>query len=357
MKTYIKLLLYLFIAFTFVFCSDTSGTDEGQEQVSDDDPISQDDDNQNSDIDDFNYLVLNSTTFNGNSILPIYEVGNNSGEIIDSGQIPGVRFNVFNSTVVANNSEVYFYEQNFDPFEGYIHIYDKTEGTSEKTTINLDTELFGNSPGIISMDWDSKRETLIAIVKSNIEFTVGVSKVVEIDPNTLEVVDLNINLGDSFFTTSTTLKDSKLYVSAVEQFSRDRFKDFVEVDILNKTVKSLELQDREGALRNLASNELNNVFFGYSRLFDTGRGNATEPFTLDIESKVYEPLLPEVETSNFNSFIKSYFDIDQNTFVSFSGTDGKDILIKYNIVTKEAKVVELSEFGVIQSGIIVGKVD
>ena len=347
-----KTLLITFISLAFVFCSESSETDEGQEQITDD-SISQDDDGVATDIDDFNYLVINRET----AVQNLYEIGNNSGEIIEVGQIPGTGFNVFFNTVVANESKVYYYEQNFDPFEGYIYVHNKTQGTTEKTTINLDTELFGNSPGIISMDWDPQKETIIAIVKSDVEFASGVSKVVEINPDSLEIIDLEIDLGNSFFTISTTLKNSKLYISGVNQTFTDRFEDFIEVDLSNKTLESLQLQDREGALRHLGSNELNSEFFGYSKLFGTQRGNATEPFILNIESKVYQPLLPELETSNFNTLSKTYFDKDQNTFVSFSGANGKDIIITYHIITKEAKVVELSEFGVIQNAVVVGKVE
>lgn len=353
MKYSLSILLSFFVLSTFVFCSSSSETNN--EQVSDDDSISQDDNNQNPDIDDFNYLVLTPTILNGNGTVFVYEVGNNSGEIFEDGQIPGVDV-VFLNTIISNNSKAFFYGQNLNPFEEYIVVFDKTTRTSERTNINIDTEVFGASPGIISMDWDSQRETIIAIIKSNIEFATGASKVVEIEPNTLEIQDLEIDLGNSFFPGGTTLKGSNLYVSALG-ISLNRLQDFFKVDIINKTVESLELQNLEGALKNLASNQLNNEFFGYSRVFGTQRGNATEPFILDIESKTYEPLLPEVETSNANNFSKSYFDIEQNTFVSFSSDAGKAVMIKYDIVTKEAMVVELSENNVIRNGAIVGKVE
>ncbi|MFD2588804.1 hypothetical protein ACFSQJ_17895 [Croceitalea marina] len=351
MKTLLKIFLFLSVLFSITLCTNSSNSDENQEQIIDDDSASQDGENQNPVSDDFSYVILKRGSSDGNALL--YEIGNNSGKVKDAGNIVGVGFNIIFNAVTSSSSKVFIYEQNFDPFEGYIHSFDKTTGEVIKTTLEIDKEAFGNSPGLVSMDWDSNRGVLIAIINSEIEFPSGFSKVVEINPVSFEITDLDINLGEFFTTISTTIKNSKLYVSVVEEFENSRFKDFVEIDILNKAFTSLDLENREGALIQLASTNSDNLFFGYSLVFGTQRGNATEPFSLNIENSNYENLLPNIETSNFNNGVKSYFANNQNIIASLTGADGKDLLLQYSIEFNNTDLIELSDFGIAQGGAII----
>lgn len=309
-------------------------------------------DNEGNEIENTaNYLVLRNTgTDSGGSL---FLLGNNNGSVKKFGDLPSIGFNIYFNSVTTASSKIYIYEQNFDPLEGYIHVYDKATGTTIKNTISLPSETYGNSAGLISMDWSEEKGKLIAIVKSEANLSVGTSRIVEINPETFQVQNLNIELEQNVLSISTTLKKNKLYISIIDEIDNSRFKDLIEVNLNQGTYKSLDLKGMDGALYQIASNNTDNMIFGYSVLFGTGRANATEPFIVNLDNGEYIKLLPEFEFGTINAGVKTYYDNASGKLFSLTNASGKECILEYSIKSQEVKLIEIQESGVVQGGAII----
>ncbi|GGZ86700.1 hypothetical protein [Algibacter mikhailovii] len=295
-------------------------------------------------VDDSSYLVMR---WDGT----LFEIGNNTATISTYGSIDGISssFSVIYNAVVTTKSSIYIIDREFTAGDSSIIVYNRNTNLSTKTVLDLSNPSFGDFPVLTTLDWDENSESLIGIVASNGGYPESISHVIQIDPLSLKVTNLEINLGQKYII-STTLLNSKLFASSVKP-SNYQFEDLIEIDLKDKTYKSLNF-NLKNTITKLTSNPLNNLIFCYS-LGTTGinpnpdlplLGNSAEPFILNITNGEYKKLLPDTDTGILSRTSKPFYDESSGNNASFMFTRDFSGIMEYNSENSEITFIDGSNW-------------
>lgn len=318
-------------------CSKSSNPPNGNEDSMGPEQVPDPQDGPNATEDDKVYLVLRNDG-------DIFEIGNKSGhatlvdQINKRAEFSSIIFNAIASTP----SKIYICEGENNGPVNYLHMYDPITGLAESQQLDLTNPAFGGSAVLVSLDWDSNSSKLIGIVTNNSGFPFGSSYVVQIDPDTLEVEYLGIELGTPIII-STTLIDSKLYASSVKS-NLEEFDDFLEIDLSAKTMKSLNFQFPHG-ITQLSNNTQNDLLFGYFYANSISElPNSSEPITINSTTGEYMAVSSDTNFASTNFNAKSYFDNLNKIHASLMSTNEIVGILEYDIEVQATRLIELQNW-------------
>lgn len=277
-------------------------------------------------VDSYQYLVLRNDG-------ELYEMGNNTGEISGAGKIPEIEFNVVFNAIATSAEKIYIYEQEMDPFQGFIHIFDRETRTSVVRVINFPQEVFGENATLLGLEWDEENNNLIGIVKEEMEASgMFTSRIARIDPETMEVTSMDIQF-DKAVISAVSLIDSKLLISTLKS-STVGTNEFFEIDLATGMLTELDIPEMAGPPVQFASRAGDSRIFGFLPLQGTNLMGASTPVLYDVETKEFIRLYPNELTSSRNFHIQSFYNPYNKEYVGLMGSG----LFHYNPDSSNSKI-------------------
>lgn len=245
------------------------------------------------------------------------------------------------NAVTSSGEKIYINEHLFDPFQSRIIEYDTETEKSLVHNLELPVEVFGENAGLLSLDWDENNERLIAIVREEIEYQFnGKSRVAEINPETMEVTSLNIEIAFNL-SHSTALIDQKLYVLSSNQTD---FRDaqMLEIDLEAKSLSefsfSSEAANFAGALGSSGST---GYLFGFSPVSSSHMGEAL-PVIIDPSGGESISITDLPRISIRHLVRKSFYNSLSGEFVDLVYSSGEN-LFKLDLSDEVASLVDLGD--------------
>lgn len=277
-------------------------------------------------VDSYNYLVLKNDG-------ELYEMGNNTGDISGAGKIQDIEFNVVFNAIATSAEKIYIYEQEMDPFQGFIHIFDRETRTSVVQEINFSQEIFGDNATLLALEWDEENNNLIGIVKEEMEASgILTSRVARIDPESLEVSSMDIQFEKAVIS-AVSLIDNKLLISTLKS-STVGTNEFFEIDLATGLLTELEIPEMAGPPVQFASRAGDSKVFGFLLLQGTNLMGASTPVLYDVDTREYIRLYPNELTSSRNFFIQSFYNPYNKEYVGLMGKG----LYHFNLDTATSRI-------------------
>lgn len=285
-------------------------------------------------IDTYKYIALRNDG-------QLFEVGNNTGKISPVNKIPGIEFISTFNAVTSSPTKLYIYEHKFPPLQSTIHVYNRTTKATQTKTISFPEEVFGEFPGLVSLEWDETNSVLVALVKEHYESGPhNITRVARIDPDNFEVTSMNIEI-DRAHIISTQLVEDKIYTSTYKPGTGGGSNDFFQIDLATGTLTSLELPNMIWPPIHLSKNNVNNVLFGFLPTEGSSYAGAARPVLINPSTRQVTQLFPNEVIGNKNFNGRSFFNASLGEHVDFITSATYNGLFKYNIDTQKATVTQL----------------
>lgn len=285
-------------------------------------------------VDNFKYLVLRNDG-------QLFEIGDATGKVTRAGKLQNIDFNILFNAIATSPDKIYIYEHEFDPFQGYIHIMDRESRTTEVKKIDIPQE-YGESAGIISLDWDETNQVLVAIIKANLEANIPpTSRVVTIDPGSMEITSLDIELDRNFIATTSLLRN-KLYVSTLRSTSGEN--SFFKIDLVNRSRRDITVDNGGLPPVQFAHRATANELFAFLPVQGSNFMGEFTPVILDLDNNEVDYLLPSERMSTRNYNTKSIYNSEGKEYVSIVASSTYIGLFRYNVSDAETKITHISNF-------------
>ncbi|CAN5160972.1 hypothetical protein BH23BAC2_BH23BAC2_21970 [soil metagenome] len=285
-------------------------------------------------IDTYKYIALRSDG-------QLFEVGNHTGKISPVNKIPGIEFVSNLNTLTFSPTNLYIYEHKFPPLQSTIHVYNRTTKTTQTKTISFPKEVFGEAPGLVSLEWDETNGVLVGLVKEHYESGPNhITRVARIDPVNFEVTSMNIEL-DRAHVISTQLIENKIYTSTYKPGTGGGSNDFFQIDLATGTLTSLELPNMVWPPIHLSKNNTNNLLFGFLPVAGSTFAGEGKPVTINPATRQVTNLFPNEMIGNKNFSGRSFFNPGSGEHVDFITSATYNGLFQYNTNTQEVAVTEL----------------
>lgn len=271
----------------------------------------------------------------------LFEVGNKTGKISPVNKIPGINFNMVFNAVTSSSTDLYIYEHKFPPQQSSLHVYNRTTKTSQTKSINFSPEIFGEAPGLVSLEWDESSSGLIGLVKEHYEEGPHhKTRVARLDPDTFEVSSLDIEI-DRAHIISTQLVGNKIYTSTYKTSTGSGRNDFFHIDLTTGAATSVEINNMVRPPIHLSKSSNNNVLFGFLPTEGTGFAGAARPVLIDLSGGQITELYPDEIIGNKNFNGRSFFNATSGEHVDFITSGTYHGLFQYNTSTNKVTVTEL----------------
>lgn len=285
-------------------------------------------------VDTYKYIALRNDG-------QLFEVGNLTGKVTPVNKIPGIDFNTVFNAVTSSPTHLYIYEHRFPPLESLIHIYNLTSKTSQAKPIRFPADVFGEFPGLLSMEWDEANENLVGLVKEHYEQGPHHnSRVVRIDPVSLEVTSMDIEV-DRAHIISTQLVQNTIYTSTIRTSTGSGTNDFFKIDLSSGAMTTLELPGMVRPPLHLSKNADNHILFSFLPVEGSNFMGAARPVLIDPNNLKVTDLLPNevIGTLNFNG--RSFFNPASGEHVDFITSTTYYGLFQYNTNTQKVTVTHI----------------
>lgn len=162
----------------------------------------------------------------------VFEIGNNTGNIENVGQIDRANNNSILSTsnLVSSGDKIYSIEYVYNPSPtNNLLIFDKLSGTSQIIPLSIPSTITGDERGIIALAWGDNN--LIGVLAENVLVTNSTKHLINIDLQDNSITALGITFNEDALTSMKKI-DSKLYISTWGE-------GFLEVDLATNSVTNL----------------------------------------------------------------------------------------------------------------------
>lgn len=285
----------------------------------------------------------------------LFEVGNLTGKIDLINKIPGIDFNTTFNAITSSPTHLYIYEHKFPPLQSLIHIYNRTTKTSQSKIISFPQDVFGEFPGLLSLEWDKRSENLIGLIKEHYEQGPhDISRLARIDPVTLEITSMNIEV-DLAHIISTQLIENNIYTSTYRTSTGSGNNDFFKIDLRSGALTSLELENMVRPPIHLSKNTRNNILFGFLPVEGSNFMGAARPVLINPDNMQVTDLFPNEVIGNLNFMGRSFFNPDSGEHVDFITSTTYFGLFHYNTSSQKVSVTHLESPNNLSS--LVGIVD
>jgi hypothetical protein len=325
MKLDLSKILILLFFFAFLSC-DTSSTDPN-----------------NNVTDDFNLLVVDD-------LGKVYEIGNNSGHIEQTGlinkQIDGTFLNL--SSIVSSEDKIYALEYFYNPGPtNNLLIFDKQTGTTNMVVLDIPENLIGDENMIFGLT--TYGPNLIAILSENAFETNGTKHLVLINLESYQLEDLGITFSEDRISSIQYLND-KIYISTGNE-------GFLELNLNTNSVNNIQFSNTIINGSKLAVVDNNRLAL---MQFDNTNNilNDFKPIELNLTNQTY------VEKSNNTTF--GYVNpsgttiYKNNEYINLFSSSELEIyygILKCNFETDTIEMVTINSNDLNRNMIIVGTVD
>lgn len=283
----------------------------------------------------------------------LFEIGSESGRVIKTKKVNGVVFNTnFNSLTASTNTRI-FYEQIYDPVQGFLYVLNQEGDLFRRVPIELPEAVFGPVAGIVSLDWYETGQELLGFVKDYIDNDQGSFRLVGVNIETFNVTDYG-EIEDLQGIRSTTLVGTNLYISSISNSYPLGFR-FQVFNVIDKSLTTLPVPDANTPPILLSNNTEDNNLFGFIRRENSNIIQAADPIIYSADFQSYEIVPLDVDIALINVFGKSFYDSKRNQHITLVATLEFYALLKYNIITHEVTLTPLKDYDELSS--LIGIID
>ncbi|MDT0687711.1 hypothetical protein [Autumnicola psychrophila] len=287
-------------------------------------------------VDTYSYLALRNDG-------TLFTIGNNSGKVVEMGNIPGIEFNTMFNAVTSSGSENFIYEHRFDPPRGIIYAWEKRSGETRSAILDY-PEQFGDNTALLSLDWDEENQNLVGITRENMEQSNHQKPimVVSINPENFEITTGEIDLSTKGYENiySTSLIRQKLYVVA-SKTERVTEADLLEIELDQNSVEVLPRQGIATGFTNIGNSGGTTTLFGFSPVANSSYMAEVRPVIYNIETGTVTEVSEVPRISSLNFAHKTFYNGEGKEFVELVGANNSINLLKYNPSTGDQELIKL----------------
>ncbi|WP_435138555.1 hypothetical protein [Formosa sp. A9] len=190
---------------------------EESENVSTDEP-------NNEIIEDYKLLAVSD-------LGEVFEIGNNTGDLENVGQINKENNSSFlpTSCLISSEEKIYAIEYVYNPSPtNNLLIFDRQNGTTQIIPLKLPSTINGYEKGIIALAWDNNN--LIGVLAENVFVYNSTKHLINIDLQNNSIIELGITFHEDKISSMKKI-NSKLYISTWGD-------GLLEVDLINNSVNN-----------------------------------------------------------------------------------------------------------------------
>ncbi|MDT0690816.1 hypothetical protein RM549_13545 [Salegentibacter sp. F188] len=273
----------------------------------------------------------------------LFNIGNNSGKVVQTGRIPGIEFNTLFNSVTSSDSETFIYEHRFDPPRGILHEKNSESGQIQSTILDF-PEQFGENTALLSLDWEEENQDLIGITRENMEQSNHQRPimVVRINPDNLQIISQDINLATEGYENvfSTSLVGQKLYVVA-SKTERVVNADLLEIDLEQNSITILPFSETEAGITNLGNSGSPNSLFGFVPVANSSIMAEVRPVIYDIQAKTSSEISEVPQISALHFAHKTFYNKEGGEFAELVGANNAKSIFKYYPSTGDHQIIKL----------------
>ncbi|MBZ9631399.1 hypothetical protein LB465_11465 [Salegentibacter sp. LM13S] len=269
----------------------------------------------------------------------VFEIGNNTGDIENVGQIDKENNDSFLATnsLLSSEEKIYSIEYVYNPSPtNNLLIFDRQDGTSQRIPLILPSTINGDERGILALAWDNNK--MIGILAENVLANNSTKHLIHIDPQNNSITELGITFNENRISSMKKI-DSTLYISTWGE-------GFLEVDLVNNTVNNLssingsriaQINNSELAIMQAVSGSIGGAKPGIIDLtnhsitdYSNGEtfGLVTAFGNTIIENEIYLNLVSSNTLNLYLGILKTNFETNQNSIVEInSNTVNRNLII------------------------------
>ena len=301
-------------------------------------------DNPNNNVtDDYNLLVIDN-------LGKVYEIGNNTGDIEQTGlinkQIDGTFISL--STITSFEEKIYAIEYFYNPGPtNNLLIFDKQSGTTEIVPLEIPNNLIGDENTIFALTNDGSN--LIAVMSETAYQVNSTKHLVSIDLETYQIEELGITLNEDKITSIQNF-NNRVYISTLTE-------GFLEINLNTNTVNTLQFSNtiiNGGKLAVIDNDRIALIKFDHSNNIT----NDFKPIELDLINQTF------TDKSNNNSYgfvnpsgTSIYKNDEYLNLFSSSEFEVYYGILKSNFETDTIEMVTINSTDFNRNMIIIGTVD
>ena len=183
-------------------------------------------------LNDINEIVDDYKLLAVSNLGEVFEIGNNTGDIENIGQINRENNSSILSTnnLISSSDKIYSIEYLYNPTPtNNLLIYDRYEGTGQIIPLTIPSTINGNERGIIALGWNDNN--LIGVLAENVLISNSTKHLININLQDNSITELGITFNEDAVTSMIKI-NSKLYISTWGE-------GFLEIDLTNKSVNNI----------------------------------------------------------------------------------------------------------------------
>ena len=280
--------------------------------------------NVNEVVDDYKLLAASD-------LGEVFEIGNNTGNIENIGQITKESNNTFLSTntLVSSEDKIYAIEYLYNPSPtNNLLIYDRQDGTGQIIPLTIPSTINGDERGIIALAWDNNN--LIGVLAENILINNSTKHLININLQDNSITEMGITFNEDAITSMIKI-NSKIYITTWGE-------GFLEINLTNNSVNNVssingsriaKITDTELGIMQAVSGNINGAKPGVLNLTtqtisDNSNGETYGLVTVFgntiYDSGIYLNLVSSNNLNLYLGILKSNFGTNENSIVEINST-------------------------------------
>lgn len=259
----------------------------------------------------------------------VFQIGNNTGNIVNIGQIGRENNNSILSTncFVSHQNKIYAVEYVYNPSPtNNLLVFDSENNNSQIIPLNLPISINGDERGIIALTSDNNN--LIGVVAENVLINNSPKHIININLQNNSISDLGITFTED--SVSSIIKvNSKLYISTWQE-------GFLEIDLTNNQITKIN------AINGGRLAHINNNDFAIMQSV-SGFVNGAKPGILNLNSQTISPLENGEIYGLVTVFGKTI--IENQIYLNLVSSSSLNLylgILKTNLLTNEHDIVAIN---------------
>lgn len=275
-------------------------------------------------VDDYKLLAVSD-------LGEVFEIGNNTGNIENIGQVDRENNSSILSpnTLVASSDKIYSIEYLYNPSPtNNLLVFDRQNGTSEIIPLTIPSAIQGDERGIIALAWNEN--DLIGVLSENVLISNSIKHLININLQDNSITELGITFNEDIITSMVKI-NSKLYISTWGE-------GFLEVDLVNDIVNNISsingsriavINNSELAIMQAVPGIMNGAKPGVIDLATQSVSDNSNGETYGLvtvfgntiyENGIYLNLVSSNSLNLYLGILKSNFEANENSIVEINST-------------------------------------
>ncbi|WP_440881175.1 hypothetical protein [Tenacibaculum sp. C7A-26P2] len=272
----------------------------------------------------------------------VFEIGNNTGNIENVGQLNKENEStfLFANNLISSEEKIYSIEYVYNPLPtNNLLVFDRENGTSQIIPLILPPNINGNEKAIIALAWDNNN--LIGVLAENVFINNSTKHIIKINLQDNSITDLGITFNEGTITSMKKI-NSKLFLST-------RGEGFIEINLTDNSINNLN------SINGSKLAQINNSELAIMQSV-TGSANGAKPSVINLTNQTISDKSNGETYLLSNVFGNSFY--KDNVYLNLVKTNSIYLgILKSNYETNENTIVEINSTAVNRNLIIVNTIE